>query len=77
MNEVLVYVVIIDDCSDDVDVAVFSAKEAAISRAKEILKGKNAGFGAEDFDCTDENTVFHVEYSTLGNSVGVVRRLLQ
>ena len=39
MEQVLVYVVIINDRYDEVDAEVFSTKEAAISRAKEVVEG--------------------------------------
>jgi uncharacterized membrane protein len=78
MNEVLVYVVIINDRHEDIDVEVFSQKEAAISRAKEIARERMDEYEGEDIDDIGGERIFLFEkYSTEDNYVCVAERPLQ
>lgn len=77
MEQVLVYVVIINDRNEDVDAEVFSTKEAAISRAKDVVADWRMGDGYEDDDVADGTTVFYERYSPEDDYVCVIERPLQ
>lgn len=78
MDEVLIYVVITNDRHEDVDAEVFSTKEAAISRAKEVVADRKMGDGHEDDDgVADGTTIFYERYSPEDDYVSVVVRSLQ
>lgn len=78
MDKVLVYVVIINYRHEDVDAEVFSTKEAAISRAKEVVADWKMSDGYEDGDgVTDGTAVFYERYSPEDDYVCVIERPLQ
>lgn len=78
MERVLVYVIIINDRHEDIDIEVFLKKEAAVSRAKVIVEERMSDGYEDEGDCfIDECTVFNKQYSTEGDYVCVVERKLQ
>ncbi len=81
MEQALVYVVIINDRHEDIDAEVFSTKEAAISRAKEVVADWKMGDGYDDDDDDDSvaegDTIFYERYSPEDDYVCVIKRSLQ
>jgi hypothetical protein len=79
MEQVLVYVVIINNRLKGVNAEAFSIKEAAISRAKEIAADWKASDGYEYDGSVDEGATVLYRYSIEDDDdyVCVIKRSLQ